>query len=48
MDHIILIELIFVAVVTLGIGLWQLWDVNRQLGKDRDDKASADDAEDRR
>jgi hypothetical protein len=34
--NIVLIELIFVAVVALGFGFWQLYDVNRELRKDRD------------
>ena len=46
MDNIILIELIFVAVVALGIGLWQLWDVNRELRKHRDEPPPGDDGGD--
>ena len=33
---IIVLELILVAVVALGLGFWQLYDVNRELRKDRD------------
>ncbi|MBY6204884.1 hypothetical protein [Halomonas denitrificans] len=33
---LIFLELILVVVVALGLGLWQLWDVNRELKKDRD------------
>jgi len=43
--NIVLIELIVVAVVALGLGLWQLWDVNRELRKDRDPERSNDDRE---
>jgi len=34
--NIIVIELIVVAVVALGLGFWQLYDVNRELRKHRD------------
>jgi uncharacterized membrane protein YidH (DUF202 family) len=43
---IILIELIFVAVVALGIGIWQLVDVNRELRKHRDSESSRDESND--
>jgi len=33
---IIVLELILVAVVALGLGFWQLYDVNRELRKDRE------------
>lgn len=41
--NIVVVELIFVAVVALGLGLWQLWDVNRELRKDRERDESEDD-----
>lgn len=33
--NIIVLELILVAVVALGLGFWQLYDVNKALKKDR-------------
>lgn len=41
--NIVIVELIFVAVVALGLGLWQLWDVNRELRKDRERDEPEDD-----
>ncbi len=38
---LIFLELILVVVVALGLGLWQLWDINRELKKDRE-KARSD------
>ena len=32
------IEIIFIAVIALGIGGWQLWSVNREIKKDREKK----------
>ncbi|MEE4639692.1 MAG: hypothetical protein V2J42_13220 [Wenzhouxiangella sp.] len=32
--NIIWLELILVAVVALGLGFWQLYDVNKELKKD--------------
>lgn len=42
--ELIVWELILVAVVALGLGFWQLRDVNRELRKERDKAghASAD------
>lgn len=39
--NIIIWELILVAVVALGLGGWQLYDVNRALRKHRDENAHA-------
>ncbi|WP_448658358.1 hypothetical protein ACPVPU_12915 [Sphingomonas sp. CJ99] len=33
------IELIFVAVVALGLGFWQLRSINREIAKDREKAA---------
>jgi hypothetical protein len=33
------IEVVFVAVIVLGIGFWQLVSVNREIAKDRAKKA---------
>jgi len=52
--NVIVLELILVVVVALGIGFWQLYDVNRELKKpEKDDpaaskKASADTAQNER
>lgn len=43
-DNLGWIELIFVGVVALGIGFWQLWSVNREIAKDKE-KAAAKDAQ---
>lgn len=40
--NIVLIELILVVVVALGLGLWQLVDINRELRKSREEKQSRD------
>lgn len=47
--NIVLIELIVVVVIALGLGFWQLWDVNRELRKDRergDEPRESDDTRD--
>jgi hypothetical protein len=36
---LILLELILVSTVALGIGFWQLHDVNKELKKSRDDSS---------
>lgn len=38
------IEIVFVGVVALGLGFWQLWSVNREIAKDKE-KAAAKEAE---
>lgn len=30
------IEIIFVGVVALGLGFWQLWSINREIAKDKE------------
>ncbi len=35
------IEIIFVAVVALGIGFQQLWSINREIAKDKAAKEAA-------
>lgn len=37
------IEIIFSAVVVLGLGFWQLWSINREIAKDKEQAKSADD-----
>ena len=29
------IKIVFVGVVALGLGFWQLWSINREIGKDK-------------
>jgi len=36
--NIIVLELILVLAVALGLGFWQLYDVNKALKKDRETK----------
>ncbi len=36
------IELVFVGAVALGFGVWQLWSVNREIARDKEDARSAD------
>ncbi|NBB92902.1 MAG: hypothetical protein GVY32_07025 [Gammaproteobacteria bacterium] len=40
--NIILLELILVLVVALGLGFWQLYDVNKALKEHSDDDPSED------
>jgi hypothetical protein len=42
-DNLGWIEIVFVGVVALGLGFWQLWSVNREIAKDKE-KAAAKDA----
>lgn len=30
------IEIVFVGVVALGLGFWQLWSINREIAKDKE------------
>jgi len=30
------IEIIFIGVVALGLGLWQLWSITREIKKDKE------------
>ena len=41
LDNYGFIEIIFVGVVALGLGFWQLWSVNREIAQDKE-KAAAD------
>lgn len=48
-DNLGWIEIIFVGVVALGFGFWQLWSVNREIAKDKanaEAKAARDAARD--
>lgn len=40
LDNLGWIEIVFVGVVALGIGFWQLWSVNREIAKDKAAKES--------
>jgi len=42
---IVLFELLFVAAIALGFGIWQLWDVNRAIRRGRENKADSGDEE---
>jgi hypothetical protein len=42
-DNLGWIEIVFVGVVALGLGFWQLWSINREIAKDKE-KAAAKDA----
>lgn len=32
------IEIVFVGAVALGLGLWQLWSINREIRKDKEER----------
>ena len=40
-DNLGWIEIVFVGVVALGLGFWQLWSINREIAKDKE-KAAVD------
>jgi hypothetical protein len=40
-DNYGFIEVIFVGAVALGLGVWQLWSVNREIARDKE-KAARD------
>ena len=35
-DNLGWIEIVFVGVVALGLGFWQLWSINREIAKDKE------------
>lgn len=37
-DHFGWVEIIFTAVIALGFGVYQLWSVNREIARDREEK----------
>ena len=45
LDNLGWIEIVFVGVVALGLGFWQLWSINREIAKDNE-KAANDRAHD--
>lgn len=40
-DNLGWIEIVFVGIVALGLGFWQLWSINREIAKDKE-KAAKD------
>lgn len=40
--NIIVMELVLVLAVAVGLGVWQLVDINRELRKSRDKRKSRD------
>lgn len=44
-DNLGWIEIIFSGVVALGFGFYQLWSVNRDIAKDKEDAAAKKAAE---
>lgn len=36
------VEIIFVGIVALGLGFWQLWSINREIAKDKEKAAAKD------
>jgi hypothetical protein len=40
-DNLGWIEIVFVGVVALGLGFWQLWSINREIAKDKAAKDAA-------
>jgi hypothetical protein len=43
-DNLGWIEIVFVGIVALGLGFWQLWSVNREIAKDKEKAAAKDPA----
>lgn len=41
-DNLGWIEIVFVGIVALGFGFWQLWSINREIAKDKAAKADKD------
>lgn len=41
--NIALLELLIVTAAVMGLGLWQLWDVNRELKKHDDNESGKPD-----
>jgi hypothetical protein len=44
LDNLGWIEIVFVGVVALGLGFWQLWSINREIAKDKAEKAAKGEA----
>jgi hypothetical protein len=40
LDNFGWIEIVFVGVVALGLGFWQLWSINREIAKDKEKAAN--------
>ena len=39
LDNFGWIEIVFVGIVALGLGFWQLWSINREIAKDKEKAA---------
>jgi hypothetical protein len=46
LDNLGWIEIVFVGVVALGLGFWQLWSINRKIAKDKEKAGRKEDAPD--
>jgi hypothetical protein len=44
-DNLGWIEIVFSGAVALGFGFWQLWSVNREIAKDKEEAARKNAAE---
>lgn len=42
LDNYGFIEIIVVGTIALGLGFWQLWSINREIAKDKSEKAAKD------
>jgi hypothetical protein len=42
LDNLGFVEIIFSGAVALGFGFWQLWSVNREIAKDKEKAARAE------
>ena len=47
LDNLGWIEIVFVGVVALGLGFWQLWSVNREIAKDKEKAATNNNTSDK-
>lgn len=41
-EHYGIVEMVFTGAVVLGLAVWQLWSVNRDIAKDKDNPSSGD------
>lgn len=45
-DNLGWIEIVVTGAIALGIGFWQLWSINREIAKDKEEAAARNAAED--
>lgn len=45
-DNLGWIEIVVTGAIALGIGFWQLWSINREIAKDKEEAAARKAAED--